>query len=153
MSKKHVPAEMNQEQVKNLLKFIDATQSEKIKKTIFGQLGRQCFYCLKLDKWLKEFKGNPQVLDRVNVHHKSKYWQSLKFSKDKKKLILTGRKVKDCVCAFADCAKPPMSLCYYCCKNFQQEFFRTLFGKKVDVKITKSYLLGNERCSTVIRFV
>jgi len=35
MKKPHVPQEMNQEQVKNILKFIDASQSESVKNNIF----------------------------------------------------------------------------------------------------------------------
>lgn len=154
MNKKHTPQDMNQEQIKNILKFIDATQSENIKKIIFNQLGRECFHCRNLDKWVEQFKTDVQTfLDRVNVHHQSTYWESLIFSKDKRTLILTGRKVEGCACPFADCNQPPISLCYHCCKSFQQEFFKTLFGKEVEVKITESYLLGNEHCSTTIHFI
>lgn len=154
MDTKHVPEPMNQEQVKNILKFIDATQSDETKRAIFSQLGHDCFHCSHQAEWLAPFKNNIQAfLDRINVEHKSRYWESLVYSEDRTALILTGRKVAGCACAFADCSAPPLSLCHYCCKHFQETYFEALFGKEVEVEITEAFLLGQERCSTIIRFV
>jgi hypothetical protein len=154
MKKTHIPQEMNQEQVKNILKFIEASQSEAVKSSIFSQLGHECFYARKLDEWIGRYRGDVQAfLDWVNVQRASKYWERLEFNDDRTVLVLTGKKVLGCACAFADCAEPPLSLCHYCCKNFQQELFGTLLGQKVEVKITEAYLLGDERCSTAIRLV
>ena len=151
MKKTHVPIEMNQEQVRNILKFIEASQSETVKERIFSQLGHECFYARELDEWIGEYAGNVQAfLDWVNIEKSSKYWERLEFSEDGATLTLTGRKVQGCACAFADCEQPPLSLCHYCCKNFQQELFGVLLGQKVEVEITASYLLGDERCDTVI---
>ncbi len=145
---------MNESQVKNLLKFVDSTQSEPVRRVIFDQLGRECFYAGHHDQWLQQFKGNAQAfLDSVNVQHQSRYWESLIFSEDKKTLVLTGRKVESCACPFAACDQPPLSLCHHCCKSFQQVYFETLFGQAVSVEITSSYLLGDERCSTLIHFL
>ena len=154
MGTTNVPQKMCQEQVKNILKFIDASQSEGVKSSIFSQLGHECFYARKLDGWIGQFKGDVQAfLDRVNVQHASKYWERLEFTEDRTMLILTGRQVQGCACAFADCPQPPQSLCHYCCKNFQQELFGMLLGRQVVVNITESYLLGDERCSTTIHLV
>jgi hypothetical protein len=154
MSKQHIPQEMNQEQVRNILKFIDASQSESVKNSIFSRLGHECFCARKLDEWIEQYSGDVQAfLDRVNVQRASKYWERLEFSEDGTTLTLTGKKVQGCACAFADCAQPPLSLCHYCCKNFQQELFGTLLGQKVEVRITEAYLLGDERCSTTVHLV
>ena len=154
MKKLHVSQEMNPEQVKNILKFIEATQDEPVNGTIFSQLGRECFYTRKLDAWIKQYTGNVQAfLDWINVQQASKYWEKLEFNDDRTLLILTGKKVEGCACAFADCAEPPHSLCSYCCKNFQQELFGMLLGRKVAVKITDSFLFGSERCNTVIHLL
>lgn len=154
MKKSHIPQEMNPDQVNNVLKFIDALPDESVKESIFSQLGHECFYARKLDDWIAQYSGDVQAfLDRVNVQHASKYWERLEFSEDGTVLVLTGKKVEGCACAFADCSQPPQSLCYYCCKNFQQELFGMLLGQKVRVKITDSYLLGDERCSTTIHLV
>ena len=148
------PQDMNQEQVKNILKFIDASQSEAIKDRIFSQLGHECFYARKLDAWIDPYRGKVQAfLDRVNLEHASKYWERLEFTEDHTKLLLTGKRVEQCACAFAACAQPPRSLCQYCCKNFQQELFGRLLGQSVEVTITEAYLLGDARCSTVIQLV
>ena len=154
MKKQPSPQEINQEQVKNVLKFIDASQSESVKNAIFSQLGHECFYARKLDGWIAQYKGDVQAfLDRINVQHASKYWERLEFTEDRTMLILTGKKVRGCACAFADCLQPPRSLCHYCCKAFQRELFGMLLGQKVEVTITQSYLLGGERCSTTIHLV
>ncbi|HEX3052450.1 MAG TPA: hypothetical protein VHP83_17445 [Aggregatilineaceae bacterium] len=153
MDKKHVPEAMNQEQVQNILKFIDSTQSEPVKRAIFSQLGRECFACGHHAEHLAPFKDNVQAfLDIINVEQKSKYWESLSLSEDQTELVLTGRKVEGCACAFADCSQPPLSLCHYCCKLFQEMYFKTLFNREVEVEITEAFLLGHERCSTLVRF-
>jgi hypothetical protein len=41
MKRKHIHQEMNQEQDGNILKIIDASQSEVVKESIFRQLGHQ----------------------------------------------------------------------------------------------------------------
>ena len=154
MKKPQVPLEMHQGQVKNVLKFVDASQDEGVKKDIFDRLGYECFHARNLDAWIENWAGNVQAfLDWVNVEHASKYWESLTFTEVGTALVLTGRKVEGCACAFADCAQPPLSLCHYCCKNFQQELFGMLLGQKVEVEITEAYLLGDERCSTIIHLV
>lgn len=151
MKAKHIPQEMNQEQVKNLLRFVDASPSEAVKSEIFGRLGYECFHARSLDRWIGQYTGDVQTfLDWVNIQHASKYWERLEFTADRTQLVLTGKKIQGCACAFADCAQPPLSLCHYCCKTFQQELFGMLLGQKAEVTITESYLLGNERCSTII---
>ena len=152
--KKNVPQDMNHKQVKNIIKYIDSSQDEQVKEDIFSQLGYECFYSRKLDGWIGQYVGNVQAfLDRINVEKKSKYWESLEFNEDKTALKLTGRKVEGCACSFADTPQPPMSLCNYCCKNFQQQLFGMLLGQKVNVEITKSYLHGDESCDTLIYIV
>ncbi|MBN1979234.1 MAG: hypothetical protein JW918_17700 [Anaerolineae bacterium] len=145
---------MNHEQVRNLLKFVDSSQSEAVKESVFGRLGYECFHARNLDKWIGQYAGDVQAfLDYVNVDRKSRYWERLEFNADRTALVLTGKKVLGCACAFADCAEPTRSLCDYCCKSFQQELFGMLLGQKVEVEITEAYLYGDEHCSTVIRLV
>jgi len=147
-----MPQAVNADQIKNLLKHIDASTDESMKRSVFSQLGCECFLCNHLDHWIDDFKGDVQVfLDSINVQHQSKYWESLTFSADKTNLILTGKIVDKCACSFAECDAPPLSLCNYCCKSFQQNIFESLLGKQVDIIITESYLRGDQRCSTIIQ--
>jgi hypothetical protein len=154
MKKTNVPIEMNQEQVKKLLKFIDASQPEAVKASIFSQLGHECFTCRNVDAWIGKFDGNLQALmDWVNIEKASKYWERLEFNEDHSAINLTGKRVEGCACAFADCSRPPRSLCHYCCKRFQEEIFGSLLGQQVAVEITEAFLLGGERCSTRIHLI
>jgi predicted hydrocarbon binding protein len=143
--------EMEPGQVQNLLKYIDATQSEEVKRGIFDRLGRECFTAHRLDKWIETYRGNVQAfLDWVNQQQASEYWERLEYSQDGRSLILTGRVVEGCACAFANCPNPPLSLCHFCCKGFQEAVFQALLGQEVEVEITEAYMLGHQRCSTVI---
>jgi predicted ArsR family transcriptional regulator len=152
--KTHIYQDMNPEQVKNVLRFIDATQSEPVKSAIFSQLGHECFFARRLNQWIESYTDDVQAfLDRVNVEKTSKYWERLEFNADRTVLVLTGKKVQGCACAFANCEDPPKSLCHYCCKSFQQAMFGMLLGQEVEVTITEAYLLGDERCSTTIHLV
>jgi hypothetical protein len=145
---------INQDQVNNLLKYVDATQDETVKASIFTQLGHDCFFSRHHDQWIDSFDGDVQrFLDNINIEHKSTFWESLVFSADKSRLILTGKEVDGCACSFAACSAPPLSLCNYCCKGFQKALFSYLLGKQVEVTITESYLLGHKRCSTIIDIV
>jgi hypothetical protein len=92
-------------------------------------------------------------LDWVNVEGASKYWESLEFNADHTQLMLTGRVLESCACAFADCAHPPLALCKYCCKRLQEALFSTLLEQPVEVEITAAFLLGDERCNTIIHLV
>jgi hypothetical protein len=142
---------MNEDQVRNLLKYIDASQDESTKREIFTQLGHDCFRSNRVDSWVEAFQGDVQkFLDNINIQHRSEYWESLVFSADNSQLILTGKEVDRCACPFAGGSAPPLSLCNYCCRSFQKEICSCLFGRVVEVTITESYLWGDERCSTII---
>jgi hypothetical protein len=144
--------EINHEQTKQLLRYIAFSQSASVVESIFCQLGRDCFHIRKLDAWLEGYRGNvASFLDWVNVQQASRYWERLEFTSDGQTLALTGRKVQKCACRFADGEAATLALCHFCCRAFQEEIFGTLLGQKVEVEITESFLLGDERCSTVIR--
>ncbi|MBN2009002.1 hypothetical protein JW960_06635 [candidate division KSB1 bacterium] len=152
--KKHTAQSMSQKQVQEVIKFIETSFDDSVREKIFSQLGYECFHSRSLDGWIVRYVGHVQAfLDWVNVEKKSKYWERLEFNEDRTILSLTGRKVAGCACAYADCLNPPKSLCYYCCKNFQQQLFGMLLGQRVNVEITKAFLLGDDRCDTRIHLM
>jgi len=153
MEKKPVSIPVNPEQMQRIFTFIDATQPEETKRTIFGQLGAYCFECAHQEAWIAPYRENFQsFLDWVNVEHASTYWESLVFSADWTHLILTGRVVDRCVCGLAS-VQPPLALCQYCCKHYQEKLFAALLGRAVEVEITASFLRGDDRCDTIIKLV
>ena len=142
---------MNQDQVRHLLQFADRSFPDRTREALFRQLGYECFHCRNLGQWIGQYTEDVQsFLDWVNVQHGSRYWERIEFV-DEDTLVLTGRVVQGCACAFADCDNPPTSLCHHCCKAFQEQIFTTLLGRDVDVTIDSGFLLGDERCSTTIR--
>jgi hypothetical protein len=141
-------------QINNVLQYIDMAESEEVKEAVFGRLGYECYTCRGLDAWVASFGGDVQAfLDRINVDQASTYWEKLVYSSDGKALVLTGREVKECSCAYAETTPPSQALCRYCCKTMQERLFGALLGKKVEVDITEAFLLGDQRCSTLIRLI
>ena len=140
-------------QIHNTLQFIDRTQSEAVKRSIFSELGCQCFQATGVADFLDQFRGRPEAyLSRVNDAHAIQYWESILPGEDGNSYILTGTVAGRCVCSFADHGEAPMALCDYCCKKFQERLFSTLFGRAVEVEMTSSCLKGGDRCSTIIHF-
>jgi len=141
---------MNKTQIIELFKFIDSSINETDRKTIFNKLGVLCLYSRNYDKFLVGFKNNPdEYFNRVK-RGESKYWDKLEYDKSKSVITLIGKKSQTCVCEYGKSEQPPESLCKYCCVRFQEELFGLLLGKKVQVRIDESVILGGERCSTTI---
>ena len=140
----------DQRQIKNLLCFVDSSMDESSKKQIFERLGLEHLtnetYKNKVIGFRKDLKG---FFDRVNTN-KDTYWEKLEYDPKLSEIKLTGKVVDKCACPYAQCENPPKSLCTYCCKNFQKQFFETLLEKPVEVRIDDSFLLGGKRCSTTI---
>jgi hypothetical protein len=75
-------------QLRNVFRYIDATQQEPAKRAIFGNLGHECF--LKHKAWAESIGTDIQrVIDDVNVKNLSPYWERLEFSADGSVLYLT----------------------------------------------------------------
>ena len=51
---------LNAQQIKNTLQYIDETQSEEVKQSVFGELGRQCYHATGIGEWLEQFRGKPE---------------------------------------------------------------------------------------------
>lgn len=143
---------LNAQQIKNTLKFIEDTQGEDAKRSIFGELGRQCFHAAGIAKRMEQYRGRAEdYLKRVNEDHAVPYWESILPGGGGNSYILTGVPVDRCVCSFYDGKDTPLSLCDHCCRQFQRQLFSTLFDREVEIDITESCLKGGNRCSTVIR--
>jgi len=143
--------EMNKEQVVKMIGFFDSTQDERIRKDVFCKLGQECFDLGHSKEWGMSFQNDPQkLIEEVNVKKIALYWEKLEFSEDRSILFLTGKITSRCVCAFGNTSNPPKSLCLYCCKTFQENLFKKVFGKEVEVEITESAILGGKRCNTAI---
>lgn len=143
---------LNEKQIQNTLQFIHDTQSWDVKRSVFGELGRQCFCASGMKEYFEQFRGRPEAyLQRVNGEHSVQYWESILPGEDGESYVLTGVPVDQCVCSLADGKNAPLSLCDHCCKSFQTQLFATLFDREVEIEITASFLKGDDRCSTVIR--
>ncbi|MBN2181315.1 MAG: hypothetical protein JW715_05330 [Sedimentisphaerales bacterium] len=140
-------------QVTKLLKFIDANFDEPARKKIFGRLGYECFYSVGADKWIQNYKSDPDKFFEMVNSGKSVYWEKLEDDRENSRIRVISRKFVSCVCAFGQCPEPPKSLCNFCCLRLHKELFELLLGKKVEVKIDESIILGGERCRTTISII
>ena len=148
---------INQKQAVNVLGFIEATQDEAVKRDIFGQLGTECFR-LGHSKEL-EIDANDnieKIMNLVNIEKKHPSWEKLEFNENKTILYLTGKPVEGkpyCPCSFGRGENPPKSLCFYCCKAFQEQLWSMVFKRKVTVEIPQSKIFGDNRCNHVIHLL
>lgn len=141
---------VDQRQIANVLCFIDSSMDESVKKQVFGRLGFEHLthpqFVQMINETKKDIKG---YFDRINSG-KDTYWEKIEYIASLSCIRITGKKATRCACPYAECDKPPKSLCNYCCINFQKCMFEMLLGKKVKVQLDESFLLGGKRCSTTI---
>jgi hypothetical protein len=142
--------EINKQQVQKMFVKLDEIEDVQIKKDIFYDLGKNCYTCRSVDKWIGTY-GNDidKMIDWV-ASDKSPYWEKLEFDEKREKLYLTGKEVESCPCEYNSPEKAVESLCHYCCKSFQETLWSDLLKKKVTVEITESVILGGKRCNTII---
>ena len=139
--------------VMKLLKFIDANFDEPARKKIFGQLGYECFYAVGANKWIQNYKDDPDKFFEMINSGKSVYWEKLEDDRKNSRIRVISREFVSCVCAYGQCPDPPKSLCNFCCLRLHKQLFETLLGKKVEVKIDESILLGGKRCCTTVKIL
>ena len=141
--------EIDEHQIQRIFSYIEEELPKDISRRIFTQLGYECF--IRFQSWINGIGQNiEKLMEDVNIKRLSPHWEKLEYGKDENEIILTGRKVDRCACPIASENQKSKSLCNYCCKTFQEEMFSIFTGKKVDVIITESKLLGGNRCSTKI---
>jgi hypothetical protein len=56
-----IKMEMNKDQVKCILQYIDTAQSDQIKRDIFCQLGIECFHARHVYDWIMSFHGYSSI--------------------------------------------------------------------------------------------
>ena len=138
-------------QIKNVLCYIDSSMDESVKKSIFERLGAEHLTHPDFINYINETKKNLRAyFDRVNSN-KDTYWEKIEYNLDDSTIKITGKLADRCACSYAECEKPPLSLCNYCCIGFQKTFFEMLLEKPVTkVQLDESLLLGGKRCSSTI---
>jgi hypothetical protein len=137
-------------QIRNVLRFVDSSMDESVKKQIFERLGLEHTTSDKYLSYLNNYKKDiKSFFDMVNTN-KDTYWEKIEYNPDLSAIKITGRLVDKCACPYGQCENPPKSLCNYCCKNFQKQMFEILLEKEVNVQIDEAFLLGDKRCSTTI---
>lgn len=144
---------VNPEQVMSFLKSVDRSSDESLRSAVFNRWGYECLYSRKLDQWAQRYRANIEGLAAYVNEGRSRYWEKIEYDQAAGTLKVTSRKTPRCVCAWAQCQQPPKSLCTHCCREFQTEMFQIMFGRKVDVEVTESLLLGGERCRTTVHIL
>ncbi len=144
-----IPADSRQ--VQNVLSYIDSSMDEQTKKTIFDRLGYEHTTGTGFKNWINGYKKNlKDYFEGVNSN-KDSYWEKIEYLPETSAIRITGKEVDKCACPYAQHDNPPKALCNYCCINFQASMFEMLLDKPVKkVELTESYLLGGNRCSSIV---
>jgi hypothetical protein len=138
------------EQIRSLLKFVDRSGDERLRKTVFERLGYECLYSRNRVPFARKFRGNIEGLVTWVNGGGSRYWEKAEYDQAAGTLAITSKRFDHCVCAWGQGDQPPKSLCTHCCRTFQTEMFSIMFDRRVNVEVTESLLLGGERCRTLI---
>ena len=149
--KKTPPVPVDVRQIKNVLKYIDTSMDEPVKKNIFEKLGAEHLTDTGFINYINETKKNLKgYFDRINSN-KDTYWEKIEYNPETSTIKITGKPVDRCACSYAQTENPPISLCNHCCIGFQKSMFEMLLGKPVTkVQLDESYLLGGKRCSSTV---
>jgi hypothetical protein len=142
---------VDERQIKNVLKYIDASMDEPVKKSIFEKLGAEHLTDEGFINYINDTKKNLKgYFDRINSN-KDTYWEKIEYNPETSTIKITGRPADRCACSYAQTENPPISLCKHCCVGFQKRMFEMLLGKPVTrVQLDESYLLGGKRCSSTV---
>jgi hypothetical protein len=138
-------------QIQNVLRFIESSMDEPVKKSIFERLGAEHLTDPGFVNWINENKNHVRgYFDRINSNRDT-YWEKIQYNPDASTIKITGKPVDRCACPYAQHENPPLSLCNHCCIGFQKRMFEMLLGLPVSkVVLDESYLLGGKRCSSTI---
>jgi predicted hydrocarbon binding protein len=111
---------------------------------ILKQLGSKCG-----EGFAKDFKNNPQGFF---TFIKERWAESVNYAEGKG-IIRVNEKVRNsCNCPFVKDKDAPDVLCN-CSLGTQKKIYESLFGRQVEVKLEKSVLRGDERCSFTIKLL
>jgi len=139
-------------QIQNVLSYVEDNMEETVRKSVFERLGYEHTTDTGFIGWINGFKGKLQrFFDLVNSGEDT-YWEKMEYDPERSLIRITGKPVDKCACPYAQAEHAPVSLCHYCCRNFQVSMFEILLERPVEVRIDEGFLLGDTRCSTTIVF-
>ena len=118
-------------------------------KIVYQKFGSYCANKFDAVKNTEPYKGNlEKYLEDLPTFDK---WQEKAwFDKDKNLVTIIGVKRDKCVCAMARKSGNP-NWCHHCCAGHHKEIFEKLLGKKVEVTMGETMLLGGERCNHYVK--
>jgi predicted ArsR family transcriptional regulator len=111
---------------------------------ILNQLGSKCG-----DGFAQEYKNNPEGFFNLI---KGQWADTVEYDRDKG-IIKVNEKIREsCNCPMVKEKQAPDILCN-CSLGTQKRIYESLFGREVNVKLEKSILRGDERCSFTIQLI
>ena len=128
----------------DLINILNNTLDRETFIPILHQLGSKCG-----EGFAKDFKNNPQGFF---TFIKGKWVETVDYD-EANGIIKVNEKVRnDCNCPLVKGKEAPDVLCN-CSIGTQKKIYESLFGRQVDVKLEKSILRGDERCSFTIKLI
>ena len=133
-----------QNRFRDLLYILDENLDKETLLPVLRQLGSKCG-----DDFAEKYKNDPESFFNFI---KSLWADTVDYDKDKG-IIRVNEKIRDtCNCPFIRKKEAPRILCE-CSLGTQKRIYESLFDRQVDVKLEKSVLRGDERCSFTIRLL
>jgi predicted hydrocarbon binding protein len=128
-----------------LISLMSVNLDRKTREKILESLGMACAseygqYYTKYKNNLKGFLGD---IHKIGIEQVIR-------DDDNKTITLIGKKSGGCFCPFVKQSVTPADFCT-CSQGWQKKVFETITGKPVTVEVKGSVLMGNDRCSFVIK--
>lgn len=143
---------VNPKQVAAVLSQIDRSGDKAVIEAVFNRWGVECFEKRNgvKENAARQSADFPAYVAYINSG-RMRYWERLDYDEEKGVLRIVGRKFGRCVCAYSECRQPPKALCTHCCRTFQKRFFEAVTGRRAEIELDETVLLGGERCCTTVR--
>lgn len=128
-----------------LIDLMNANLDKEIRINILESLGMACAseYSQFYANYKNNLKGFLEDIHKIGI-------EQVIHDEDKKILTLIGKKTGGCFCPFVKQSVTPADFCT-CSQGWQKKVFETITGKPVTAEVKGSVLLGNDRCSFVIK--
>lgn len=143
---------VNPQQIAAVLSQIDQSGDKAVIDAVFVRWGHACFEQSKgnIEEAARQRLDFPGFITRVNKGG-DPYCEHIDYDEKAGVIRLVGRKFSRCVCAYSRSPKPPKALCTHCCRTFQKRFFQAVTGRRAEIELDETVLLGGERCRTTVR--
>lgn len=136
-----------QKRFAKLINTMDSNLDESQKNMLLENMGREC-----AKEYIENFLHYKGDIEGFLGYVKEKWADKTEFNKEKKEIVIIGKKKERCFCPFVSNAITPQSFCS-CSMGWQKEMYEMVTEQNVEVILNTSILQGDESCNSTIKLL